>query len=98
MARQSPPDIRSSGYVVDTLEAALWAVAHSKAFEETVLKAVNRSDDADRGRRGRRRPMGIFGDARDLDAAPRLGRMIGCDRLRALGGLIIDRISGCISL
>jgi ADP-ribosyl-[dinitrogen reductase] hydrolase len=40
-------DIRSSGYVVDTLEAALWAVAKSATFEEAVLKAVNLGDDAD---------------------------------------------------
>jgi ADP-ribosyl-[dinitrogen reductase] hydrolase len=40
-------EIRSSGYVVDTLEAALWAVAGSQHFEEAVLKAVNLGDDAD---------------------------------------------------
>jgi ADP-ribosyl-[dinitrogen reductase] hydrolase len=40
-------DIRSSGYVVDTLEAAFWAVAESGTFEEAVLKAVNLGDDAD---------------------------------------------------
>lgn len=39
--------IRSSGYVVDTLEAALWAVDGSQSFEEAVLKAVNLGDDAD---------------------------------------------------
>ena len=39
--------IRSSGYVVDTLEAALWAVGTSTSFEEAVLKAVNLGDDAD---------------------------------------------------
>lgn len=39
--------IRSSGYVVDTLEAALWSVWHSKTFEEAVLLAANLGDDAD---------------------------------------------------
>lgn len=39
--------IRSSGYVVDTLQAALWAVETSQSFEEAVLKAVNLGDDAD---------------------------------------------------
>ena len=39
--------IRSSGYVVDTLEAALWSVGGSASFEEAVLKAVNLGDDAD---------------------------------------------------
>jgi ADP-ribosylglycohydrolase len=40
-------DIRSSGDVVDTLEAAFWAEAESGTFEEAVLKAVNLGDDAD---------------------------------------------------
>ena len=44
---KSRRDIRSSGYVVDTLEAALWAVSESETFEEAVLKAVNLGDDAD---------------------------------------------------
>jgi ADP-ribosyl-[dinitrogen reductase] hydrolase len=39
--------IKSSGYVVDTLEAALWAVGGARSFEEAVLKAVNLGDDAD---------------------------------------------------
>ena len=39
--------IRSSGYVIDTLEAAFWAVGGSRNFEEAVLKAVNLGDDAD---------------------------------------------------
>jgi ADP-ribosyl-[dinitrogen reductase] hydrolase len=39
--------IRSSGYVVHTLEAALWAVDRSDSFEEAVLLAVNLGDDAD---------------------------------------------------
>ncbi|RBP14046.1 ADP-ribosyl-[dinitrogen reductase] hydrolase [Roseiarcus fermentans] len=39
--------IRSSGYVIDTLEAALWAVSESDTFEAAVLLAVNLGDDAD---------------------------------------------------
>ncbi|KQO90941.1 hypothetical protein ASF36_21355 [Methylobacterium sp. Leaf90] len=40
--------IRSSGYVIDTLEAALWACAASSgSFEQSVLRAVNLGDDAD---------------------------------------------------
>jgi ADP-ribosyl-[dinitrogen reductase] hydrolase len=40
-------EISSSGYVVNTLEAALWAVEGSTSFSEAVLKAVNLGDDAD---------------------------------------------------
>ena len=40
-------DIRASGYVVHTLEAALWAFAHSNDFREGALLAVNLGEDAD---------------------------------------------------
>ncbi len=46
-ARRSPPDIVGSGYVVRSLEAALWAFHHSDSFEEGCLLAVNLGDDAD---------------------------------------------------
>lgn len=46
--RQKTVDqIRGSGYVVQSLEAALWVFAHSSSFEEAVLDAVNLGDDAD---------------------------------------------------
>lgn len=41
------PEISSSGYVVHTLEAALWCVGRSESFEEAVTLAVNLGDDAD---------------------------------------------------
>ena len=39
--------IRSSGYVIDTLQAAIWAVLTTQSFEAALLKAVNLGDDAD---------------------------------------------------
>ena len=39
--------IRGTGYVVDSLEAALWAFDRSSSFEEGALLAVNLGDDAD---------------------------------------------------
>ncbi|WP_432698236.1 ADP-ribosylglycohydrolase family protein [Marinobacterium sp. YM272] len=42
-----PPLIRGSGYVVKSLEAALWAFAQSSSFAEGALMAVNLGDDAD---------------------------------------------------
>lgn len=39
--------IRSSGYVVHCLEAALWSFASTSSFEAAVLCAVNLGDDAD---------------------------------------------------
>ncbi|MBQ2987544.1 MAG: ADP-ribosylglycohydrolase family protein [Clostridia bacterium] len=40
-------DIRSSGYVVDTLEAAVWCLLTTETYGECVLKAVNLGEDTD---------------------------------------------------
>jgi ADP-ribosyl-[dinitrogen reductase] hydrolase len=40
-------EIASTGYVVHTLEAALWAVGGSNGFEDAILRAVNLGHDAD---------------------------------------------------
>jgi ADP-ribosylglycohydrolase len=39
--------IRARGYVIDTLEAALWAFYNGKTFQEGALLAVNLGEDAD---------------------------------------------------
>ena len=44
---KEPPAIRGQGYVVKTMEAALWALRSTRTFEEGVLAAVNLGDDAD---------------------------------------------------
>ncbi len=44
---RDPPEIKGSGYVVKSLEAALWAFCRSASFEEGCLMAVNLGDDAD---------------------------------------------------
>jgi len=44
---RQPPEIQGSGYVVKSLEAALWAFYHSHSFREGCLLAVNLGDDAD---------------------------------------------------
>ncbi len=46
-ARREPPEIVGSGYVVKSLEAALWAFSKSHDFREGALLAVNLGDDAD---------------------------------------------------
>ncbi len=40
-------DIRSSGYVIDTLHASLWCFMTTDTFDDAVLKAVNLGDDTD---------------------------------------------------
>ncbi len=44
---KEPPQIRGTGYVVDSLEAALWAFHRGNSFREGVLLAVNLGNDAD---------------------------------------------------
>ena len=44
---KSEREIRGSGYVVDSLEAALWCFWQTQSFEAAILRAVNLGDDAD---------------------------------------------------
>ncbi|MCL6530782.1 MAG: ADP-ribosylglycohydrolase family protein [Meiothermus ruber] len=39
--------LRGTGYVVESLEAALWCFAHTDSFAEAVLAAANLGEDAD---------------------------------------------------
>ena len=45
--RRNPPQIRGTGYVVQSLEAALWAFHNTDTFRDGCLRAVNLGDDAD---------------------------------------------------
>jgi len=45
--RKDPPEIRGTGYVVKSLEAALWAFYNSDDFQTGALMAVNLGEDAD---------------------------------------------------
>ncbi|TXN17247.1 hypothetical protein FV219_00745 [Methylobacterium sp. WL122] len=84
-------DIRSSGYVVDTFEASIWAVAASAgSFEETVLRSVNLGDDSD--------SVGavtgsIAGAFYGLSAIPSHWRrkLAWSDRIEALGNDLFER-------
>ena len=45
--QKNPPAIAGTGYVVKSLEAALWAFYRSNTFERGALLAANLGDDAD---------------------------------------------------
>lgn len=45
--QRQPPEIQGTGYVVRSLEAALWAFAKSDSFREGCLMAANLGHDAD---------------------------------------------------
>ena len=42
-----PPEVQGTGYRIDALEAALWAVGGADDFAAAVLRAANLGDDAD---------------------------------------------------
>ena len=46
-AHKQERDIRGSGYVVESLEAALWCFHTTHSYRDAVLRAVNLGDDAD---------------------------------------------------
>jgi ADP-ribosylglycohydrolase len=39
--------IRSTGYVVDTLEAAIWSFYNSKDYKDAIFTAINLGNDTD---------------------------------------------------
>lgn len=39
--------IKSTGYVADTLEAAIWTLENTNNFKDAVMTAVNLGDDTD---------------------------------------------------
>ena len=43
----SQNQLRGSGYVIDSLKAALWCFTHTESFAEAILMAANLGDDAD---------------------------------------------------
>ena len=45
--RKAEDEIKSTGHVIDTLEAALWAVGTTDSFKAAILKAVNLGGDSD---------------------------------------------------
>ena len=40
-------DIKSTGYVVDTLEACIWVLLKSENYKEAIIGAINLGDDTD---------------------------------------------------
>ena len=44
---KSIDELKGSGYVIESLEAALWSFWHTDNFKDAILTAVNLGDDAD---------------------------------------------------
>jgi ADP-ribosyl-[dinitrogen reductase] hydrolase len=67
--RRQPPEIEGTGYVVKSLEAALWAFYHSHSFREGCLLAANLGDDADTTAAVYGQLAGAFYGEQDIPAA-----------------------------
>lgn len=84
-----PPEIRGTGYVIDALEAALWAVSGAADFRDAVLRAANLGDDADT-------TAAIAGQLAGanwgLDGIPANwhGRIVEADRIAGIAGRLFD--------
>ena len=40
-------EIKSSGYIVDTLEATIWVLLNTNNFNQAIIGAINLGDDTD---------------------------------------------------
>jgi ADP-ribosyl-[dinitrogen reductase] hydrolase len=91
--RKEPPDIQGSGYVVHSMEAALWAFARSTSFRDGALLAVNLGDDADTTGAIYGQLAGAFYGAEAIPAAWR-ARLARGDEITALAkSLLTGRAS-----
>ena len=93
--QKSRDEISSSGYVIATMEAALWAFAHAADFESGALMAVNLGHDADTVgagvRTACRRPLWILGYSDCVDRAALRSRGHRHDRYCASRPDVQDR-------
>jgi ADP-ribosyl-[dinitrogen reductase] hydrolase len=88
--QREPPVIKGSGFVVRSLEAALWAFHRSETFEQGCLMAANLGDDADT-------TAAIFGQIAgayytEEGIPPRwLARLAMRDRIESLADALLSR-------
>ena len=81
-------DIRGTGYVVASLEAALWCWWHAKDYQEAVLLAVNLGDDADTTAAICGQLAGAYWGASTIPA-PWTGQLAMSDEISALAKSLI---------
>lgn len=95
---KTPPRIKGTGYCVDALEAAIWAVAEADDFRGAVLRAANLGDDADTTAAIAGQLAGARWGATAIPATWR-EKVVGADRIVSLarglyaagGGAVDDR-------
>ena len=85
--------IDSSGYVVHTLEAAIWSVARTGNFRNAVLLAANLADDADTVAAVTGQLAGALYGLSGIPE-PWLERLVWKDRLLAAGRRLLPALAG----
>jgi len=83
--------IASSGYVVHSLEAAIWCVGRTESFREAVLLAANLGDDADTTAAITGQLAGALYGLSAIPEAWRV-RLAWADRIEAVGRQLLGRI------
>ena len=87
--------VRSSGYVVHSLEAALWCVGRTGNFADAVLLAANLGDDADTVAAITGQLAGALYGASGIPA-DWLARLAWRERIEAVAGRLFDAGDGTI--
>ena len=82
--------ISSSGYVVNTLEAALWAVGQTDNFRDAVLLAANLGDDSDSVGAAAGQLAGALYGASAIPAAW-LAKLAWREKIEALANALFER-------
>lgn len=89
--RVGEDEIESDGYVVHTLEAAIWCLLNTNSYKECVLKAVNLGDDTDTVAAI---AGGLAGAIYGYDSIPKKWRetLIKREYIEDLCGKLVDKI------
>ena len=90
---KQPPEIRGTGYCVDALEAALWAVGGATDFRDAVLRAANLGDDADTTAAIAGQLAGARWGSSGIPKAWR-DRIVAGDRIAAIAARLFDLAVG----
>ena len=83
--------IKGSGWVVESLEAALWSFWHGEDFEDTILRAANLGDDADTTAAIAGQLAGAYYGAEGIPQAWRKRLHLG-DEIAALAQRLVDLV------
>ncbi len=88
---KEPPDIKGAGFVVLSLEAALWAFHNSTDFRHGALKAVNLGDDADTTGTIYGQIAGAYYGAEAIPESWRRKKLAMLDKIESLADRLYDR-------